>query len=88
MREQYEQYYSIIANPVLWFIHQAWADGYVQVNVQIAQKVIELVHAAAHPALVLVHDYQLYLVPRLVREALPSAIIQHFIHVPWPTAQY
>lgn len=104
-REQYERYYAVIANPVLWFIqhylwdlgnepvvdariHQAWADGYVQVNLQMAQKVIELVSAAARPPLVLVHDYQLYLVPRLVREAIPNAVIQHFVHVPWPTAQY
>jgi trehalose 6-phosphate synthase len=103
--EEYEQYYSVIANPVLWFIqhylwdlgnepviddriHQAWTDGYVQVNIQMAEKVIELAHDAPQPPLVLVHDYQLYLVPRIVREALPNAIIQHFIHVPWPTAQY
>ena len=103
--EQYELYYSVIANPVLWFIqhylwdlgnepvideriHRAWAEGYVQVNLQMAEKVIELAHAAGLPPLVLVHDYQLYLVPRIVRDALPNAIVQHFIHVPWPTPQY
>ena len=104
-REQYDMYYGVIANPVLWFIqhylwdlgnepviddrvHQAWTDGYVQVNLQMAEKVIELANGATEPALVLVHDYQLYLVPRLVREAVPNALIQHFIHVPWPTPQY
>jgi trehalose 6-phosphate synthase len=35
-----------------------------------------------------VEDYQLYLMPRLIRQALPNALIQHFVHVPWPTAQY
>src|SRR6266581_1674108 len=69
-------------------IHQAWAEGYVQVNFQMAEKVIELAQKAPNPPLVLVHDYQLYLVPRLVREAVPNALIQHFIHVPWPTPQY
>ncbi|HSS59880.1 MAG TPA: trehalose-6-phosphate synthase [Candidatus Limnocylindrales bacterium] len=104
-REEYEMYYSVIANPVLWFIqhylwdlgnepvideriHQAWTEGYVAVNRQMASKVIEVARAAPHPALVLVHDYQLYLVPQLVREAMPSALIQHFVHVPWPTPQY
>ena len=104
-REQYEQYYSVIANPVLWFIqhylwdlgnepiideriHQAWSDGYVQVNLQMAEKVIAVARAASQPALVLVEDYQLYLVGRIVRAALPDAIVQHFIHVPWPTPQY
>ncbi len=104
-REQYEMYYSVIANPVLWFIqhylwdlgnepvideriHQAWSDGYVKVNEHMAAKVVEVARAASGRPLVLVHDYQLYLVPRLVRRELPAAVIQHFVHVPWPTPQY
>jgi trehalose 6-phosphate synthase len=103
--EQYEQYYSVISNPVLWFIqhylwdlaqqpiingriHRAWKDGYVEVNRQVAQKVAEVGRKAPHRPLVMVHDYQLYLVPKIVREQLPGAIIQHFIHIPWPTPQY
>ncbi len=102
--EQYEQYYSVIANPVLWFIqhylwdlaqqpiingriHRAWRNGYVEVNRQVAQKVVAVGHQVPHRPLVLVHDYQLYLVPKIVREQLPGAIIQHFIHIPWPTPQ-
>src|SRR5206468_1026105 len=38
--------------------------------------------------LVMVHDYQMYLVPKLVRDQLSGAIIQHFVHIPWPTPQY
>jgi len=69
-------------------IHQAWNDGYVEVNKQTAAKVVAVTRELPHRPLVLVHDYQLYLVPRLVRQALPRAIIQHFVHVPWPTPQY
>jgi trehalose 6-phosphate synthase len=104
-REQYEMYYAVFANPVLWFIqhylwdlaiepviddriHQAWAEGYVEVNRQMAAKTIEVAKAAGARPLVMVHDYQLYLVPRLVRKELPEAVIQHFVHVPWPTPQY
>ncbi len=104
-KEQYEMYYSVISNPVLWFIqhylwdlgtepvidariHLAWAQGYVEVNRQFAAKVVEVARATKGRPLVLVHDYQLYLVPRLVRKELPSAVIQHFVHVPWPTPQY
>src|SRR6202049_5356861 len=104
-REQYEMYYGVFANPVLWFIqhylwdlgtepfiddriHQSWSEGYVEVNRQVAEKVIEVARAAPKRALVLVHDYQLYLVPQLVRERIHTAIIQHFVHVPWPTPQY
>jgi len=103
--EQYEMYYSVISNPVLWFIqhylwdlanqpiingkiHKAWTDGYVQVNKQVAAKVVEVGRQLPDRPLVMVHDYQLYLVPQLVRDQLPGAIIQHFIHIPWPTPQY
>jgi trehalose 6-phosphate synthase len=104
-REQYEMYYAVFANPVLWFIqhylwdlaiepviddriHQAWEQGYVEVNRQMAAKTVEIARAARARPLVMVHDYQLYLVPRLVRKELPDAVIQHFVHVPWPTPQY
>jgi trehalose 6-phosphate synthase len=103
--EQYEQHYSVISNPVLWFIqhylwdlahqpiingriHRAWTNGYIEVNKQIARRVAEVAGRLPGRPLVLVHDYQLYLVPRMVREQVPGAIIQHFVHIPWPTPQY
>jgi trehalose 6-phosphate synthase len=103
--EQFDLYYGVIANPLLWFIqhylwdlgnapvideriHRAWADGYAAVNRQVADVVIRVARDAPSRPLVMVHDYHLYLVPRLVREALPGAIIHHFLHVPWPTPQY
>ena len=103
--DQYDLYYGVIANPVLWFIqhylwdlgnepvideriHQAWERGYVAVNRQVAAKVVELGKAATERPLVLVQDYLLYLVPAMVRQALPAAVIHHFVHVPWPTPQY
>ncbi len=60
----------------------------MQVNQQVAQKVVEVGWQLPDRPLVLIHDYQLYLVPELVRRQLPGAIIQHFIHIPWPTPQY
>jgi trehalose 6-phosphate synthase len=33
-------------------------------------------------------DYHLYLAPKLVRERLPGAIVQHFVHIPWPDPRY
>jgi trehalose 6-phosphate synthase len=38
--------------------------------------------------LILIQDYQLYLVARMVRERLPEVTLQQFIHIPWPTPQY
>lgn len=103
--EQYEQHYSVISNPVLWFvqhylwdlaqqpiingrIHRAWKNGYVEVNKLVARKVSEVARSLAGRPLIMVHDYQMYLVPRLVRDQVPGAIIQHFVHIPWPTPQY
>jgi len=101
----YEQYYSVIANPLLWFIqhylwpltyepvvdqriHDAWRQGYVAINQQMAAAVIGVAHNSPRPPLVLTQDYQLYLAPRMIRDALPHAALQQFIHIPWPTPQY
>ena len=36
----------------------------------------------------MVHDYQLFLVPRAVRARCPRARVQHFTHIPWPMPDY
>ena len=104
-QNRYEAYYSVIANPLLWFIqhylwelgrepvidervHRAWERGYVEVNRLLAQRVIELAAKADRTPLVMMQDYHLYLLPGFIRERLPSATLQHFVHIPWPTAEY
>ena len=32
---------------------------------------------------VMVHDYQLYTLPAMVRKARPDAFLHHFVHIPW-----
>ena len=32
---------------------------------------------------VMVHDYHLYTLPAMVREARPDVFLHHFIHIPW-----
>src|SRR5207245_11605352 len=54
----------------------------------VAQDVANEARRGHKRPLVLSHDYQLYLVPRLVRRDLPDAILQHYVHIPWPTPQY
>jgi trehalose 6-phosphate synthase len=39
-------------------------------------------------ARVFFHDYHLYLAPAIVREERPGAVLAHFLHVPWPDAEY
>ena len=66
----------------------AWRDGYVRVNQDFADKVVQVAQASRARPLVLTQDYHLYLMPAMVRARLPEARLQHFIHIPWPTPQY
>ena len=69
-------------------VYDAWDNGYVAVNRSFADAVIA---EAAHdrtPPFVMIHDYQLYLVDGYLRQQMPNAILQHFIHIPWPASSY
>jgi len=100
----YERFYNELANPTLWFLqhylwglgsapdfgpklHEAWSDGYVPVNEALARAALEELDREPDSA-VLFHDYHLYLAPRVVREARPAVATSHFIHIPWPEADY
>jgi trehalose 6-phosphate synthase len=68
-------------------LHNAWTNGYVKVNRNVADAVLdELVREP--DAAVFFHDYHLYVAPRMVREAAPDATLAHFVHVPWPQPDY
>ena len=69
-------------------IHDAWLTGYIPVNQAFAQAVVQETQRGAEPPVVIGHDYHLYLLPKYVRQELPDAIIEHFVHVPWPTPRY
>jgi trehalose 6-phosphate synthase len=74
--------------------YEEWEQGYVQVNQAIANAVCEEVLRKPGPALVMFQDYHLYLAPELVRQCLKregrleETILQHFIHIPWPSLRY
>ena len=68
--------------------HTAWTDGYVAVNRIMAERLVNLAAVTSREPLVLTQDYHLYLLPRLVRQRLPDVTMQHFVHIPWPTAEY
>lgn len=69
-------------------VYDAWESGYVHVNQEFADAIVEEAGRSDLPPLVMVHDYQLYLVPQMVREKLPNARIHHFVHIPWPASSY
>ncbi len=69
-------------------VHDAWETGYVAVNEAFAKAVVSEARSGDSQPVVLGHDYHLYLLPEFVRRDLPCAIIQHYVHVPWPTPTY
>jgi trehalose 6-phosphate synthase len=66
---------------------RAWDDGYALVNEGFAEAVLEELELEPGAA-VFFHDYHLYLAPRLVRDRAPDALLAHFVHIPWPQADY
>lgn len=94
--DAYERFYTVAANPTLWFVHHrlsgadvgprftdAWRHGYVPVNEGFARAVVEELERTPG-ATVFIHDYHLYLAPRLIRARRAEVRMSHFIHVPWP----
>ncbi len=67
-------------------VYDAWENGYKVVNRAFADAVIDEALKGKLPALVMLHDYHLYLAAQYIRERLPDAIIQHFTHIPWPSS--
>lgn len=92
----YDAYYNGISNGLLWFAHhylwdtvrspafgdeadRAW-EHYVEVNRSFAEALAEEGEGAPEEPAYLVQDYHLALVPRLLRELRPQALIAHFSH--------
>jgi trehalose 6-phosphate synthase len=66
---------------------EAWFNGYVPVNEGFASAIVAELDRRPDAA-VFLHDYHLYLAPKLVREQRPDALLTHFIHIPWPETDY
>jgi trehalose 6-phosphate synthase len=89
--DEIENYYEGFSNDTLWPLyhdviappryHREWWESYVLVNRRFADAAIAI---AAEGAVVWVHDYQLQLVPRMLRLARPDLTIGFFNHIPFP----
>jgi trehalose 6-phosphate synthase len=88
---QVRDYYEGFCNATLWPLyhdviappefHRRWWDAYVTVNRSFAQAAVD---QAAPGATIWVHDYQLQLVPQMVREQRNDVRIGFFNHIPFP----
>jgi trehalose 6-phosphate synthase len=71
-------YHDVIAPPEF---HRHWWEAYVSVNRRFAEAAAT---QAADQATVWVHDYQLQLVPQMLRDLRPDLRIGFFNHIPFP----
>ena len=90
--QEIEDYYEGFSNETLWpnfhyfnqyvvYNDQFWA-AYQSVNQKFAQEII----AVAEPGdKIWIHDYQLLLLPQMVRDELPESSIGFFLHIPFPS---
>ncbi|MFL5866916.1 MAG: trehalose-6-phosphate synthase, partial [Thermoleophilaceae bacterium] len=97
--EAYDRFYNVVANPMLWFIqHYLWdlsnapdirrhevesyEEGYCVVNEDLAEAVLEEA-SGIDDAVVMLHDYHLYIAPKFIRQERPDLFLHHFVHIPW-----
>ncbi|MDR7034970.1 trehalose 6-phosphate synthase [Mesorhizobium sp. BE184] len=93
--EEHQGYYLGFANEGLWpLCHIAFTrpafrasdwETYEAVNRKFADTVVA--EATNDRPIVLVQDYHFALLPRMIRERLPGAIIITFWHIPWPNSE-
>ncbi|MDO4784874.1 MAG: trehalose-6-phosphate synthase [Propionibacteriaceae bacterium] len=92
--EEVAEYYEGFSNATLWPLfhdsvafpefHREWWDAYQRVNARFAD---HAARTAAPGATVWVQDYQLLLVPQLLRALRPDLRIGFFLHIPFPPVE-
>ncbi|MBO03891.1 MAG: bifunctional alpha,alpha-trehalose-phosphate synthase (UDP-forming)/trehalose-phosphatase [Chloroflexi bacterium] len=91
---EYSGYYEGYSNGAIWplfhyllehcdFDPEAF-DSYRRVNQRFADQILK--HANEDDT-IWIHDYQLMLVPSMIRDRLPGARIGFFLHIPFPSSE-
>jgi trehalose 6-phosphate synthase/phosphatase len=91
-QDEIYNYYEGFSNEVLWPVfhymsvyaryEQIYWDYYYQVNAKFRDAVLEV----AEPGdTIWIHDYQLLLLPGMIRAAAPDVAIGYFQHIPFPS---
>ncbi|HEX6872783.1 MAG TPA: trehalose-6-phosphate synthase [Micromonosporaceae bacterium] len=89
-----EHYYEGASNASIWplyhdavetpVFHRHWREAYREVNLRFATATAAV---AAPASTVWVQDYQLQLVPAMLREQRPDLRIGFFLHIPFPPTE-
>lgn len=90
--DQVENYYHGFSNRTIWplfhyfpiyaqYLREFW-DHYKRVNEIFSEVVLETAQSGDQ---IWIHDYQLMLLPGLIRNKMPDATIGFFLHIPFPS---
>ena len=90
--ELYSNYYNGLSNSTIWPLFHYFPsltsfskehyDAYVEVNRIFAENIQALIRPGD---VIWVHDYQLMLLPHMLRKLKPEAVIGFFLHIPFPS---
>lgn len=88
----YKDYYNGFANSVLWPLFHYFPslveykaeffEAYAQANREFAKRILPVLRP---DDTIWVHDYQLMLLPEMIREERPDISIGFFMHIPFPS---
>ena len=88
----YNKYYNGFCNATIWpLFHyfpsyvvydQDFFEKYEQANQLFAEHLLKIIKPGDT---IWIHDYQLFLLPGLIREKVPDAKIGFFLHIPFPS---
>lgn len=92
--DEVEKYYEGFSNATLWPLyhdvivdpefHRTWWDAYVTANRRFAREAAAVVEPGGT---IWVHDYQLQLVPEMIRSQRADVRIGFFDHIPFPPVE-
>ena len=90
--EIYDPYYNGFSNSILWPLfhyfpslaefNEDYFEAYIEVNFKFAEKILSI---ARENDVIWVHDYQLMLLPQILRKKNPNLTIGFFLHIPFPS---
>lgn len=91
-QEEIKNYYEGFSNETLWPIFHYFSqysvykeiywESYVKVNQKFCEEVLNFIEPGDT---LWIHDYQLLLLPEMVRNKLPELSIGFFLHIPFPS---
>ena len=89
--EEIANYYEGFCNETIWPLfhyfpsYSGFSPEFFKTYKEVNQKFADAILATAKETdIIWIHDYQLMLVPQMVREALPGVQIGFFLHIPFP----